>query len=179
MDKKEIAEVFEEIAALLDLKGENPFRVRAYQNAARMIEGLQVDLQKLVAENRLTEIKGVGKDLAVKITEMVTTNKLQFYEELKASMPAGLLEMLRIPGFGPKRAKIVYDKLKVDSVEKLDAACKEGKIATLAGFGEKSQQKIMEGIKLVKQFGARHHYHKALAVAQPILEALRAHDGVI
>ncbi|MGD0650626.1 MAG: DNA polymerase/3'-5' exonuclease PolX [Verrucomicrobiia bacterium] len=179
MDKKEIAEIFEEIGALLDLKGENPFRVRAYYNAARMIDGLQEDLSKLVEENRLTEIKGIGKDLAAKITEMVTTNKLQFYEELKASMPAGLMEMLKIPGFGPKRAKLLYEKLGIDTVEKLEAACNAGKVAALDGFGEKSQQKILEGIALVRQFSGRHHYHKALAAAQPIIEALRAHDGVI
>ena len=179
MDKKEIAAIFEEIGALLDLKGENPFRVRAYYNAARMVDGLQEDLSKLVEENRLTEIKGIGKDLAAKITEMVTTNHLKFYDELKASMPQGLLDMLKIPGFGPKRAKIVYEKLKIDSIEKLEAACKAGKIAQLDGFGEKSQQKILEGIVLVKQFGDRHHYDKARAVADPILEALRGHDGVI
>ncbi len=179
MTKQEIAEIFEEIGTLLDLKGENPFRVRAYLNAARMMDGLQEDLGKLVAENRLTEIKGIGKDLAAKITEMVTTGKLTFYEELKASLPAGLLEMLRIPGFGPKRAKVVYDKLKVDSVEKLEAACRAGKVAALDGFGEKSQEKILAGIQQLRQFSGRHHYHKAYAVAQSILEALRAHDGVI
>jgi DNA polymerase (family 10) len=179
MDKKEIAEVFEEIGALLDLKAENPFRVRAYYNAARMIDGLQEDLGKLVEENRLTEIKGVGKDLAAKITEMVTTNHLKFYDELKASMPQGLLDMLRIPGFGPKRTKIVHEKLKVDSIEQLEAACRAGKVAQLDGFGEKSQQKILEGIALVRQFGGRHHFDKARAVADPILEALRGHDGVI
>jgi DNA polymerase (family 10) len=179
MDKKEIAEIFEEIGALLDLKGENPFRVRAYYNAARTIDGLQEDLSKLVEENRLTQIKGIGKDLAAKITEMVTTNKLQFYEELTASMPAGLMEMLKIPGLGPKRAKLLYEKLGIDTVEKLEAACNAGKVAALDGFGEKSQQKILEGIVLVRQFSGRHHYHKALAAAQPIIEAFRAHDGVI
>ena len=179
MDKKEIAEVFEEIGALLELKGDNPFRVRAYYNAARMVDGLQEDLGTLIKEERLTDIKGIGKDLAGKITELYTTNKLQFYEELKSSMPQGLLEMLKIPGFGPKRAKIVYDKLKVDSVEKLEAACKAGMVAALDGFGEKSQQKILEGIKLVRQFGSRHHYDRAYAAAQPIIDALRSHDGVI
>jgi DNA polymerase (family 10) len=179
MDKKEIAEVFEEIAAILSLKGENPFRVRAYENAARLIEGLQEDLPTLVKEQRLTQLKGIGKDLASKITEMVTTNRLGFYEELKASVPQGLLEMLKIPGFGPKRAKFLHDTLGIDTVEKLEAACKAGTIATLDGFGEKSQQKILEGIALIRQFGSRHHYHKAVAAAQPILEALRAHDGVI
>ena len=179
MDKKEIAEIFEEIGALLELKGENQFRVRAYYNAARMMEGLQEDLGTLIKEDRLTDIKGIGKDLAAKITELYTTGKLASYDELKASMPQGLLEMLRIPGFGPKRAKVVYDKLKVDTIEKLEAACRAGKIAELAGFGEKSQQKILEGIALVRQFGGRHRYDKAYAVAQPILDALRAHDGVI
>jgi DNA polymerase (family 10) len=179
MDKKEIAEVLEEIGALLELKGENPFRVRAYYNAARMIDGLQQDLGTLIQQDRLTEIKGIGKDLAGKITELYTTGRLKAHEELKASLPAGLLEMLRIPGFGPKRAKLVYDKLKIDTIEKLEAACKAGKIAALPGFGEKSQQKILEGIALARQFGSRHHYHKAYAAAQPILEALRALQGVI
>lgn len=179
MDKKEIAEVFEEIGALLELKSENPFRVRAYYNAARMIDGLQEDLGALIKEERLTDIKGIGKDLAAKITELYTTGGLKAYEELKASLPGGLLEMLRIPGFGPKRAKLLYDKLKIDSIEKLEAACQAGKIAQLEGFGEKSQQKILEGIELVRQFGARHRYDKALAAALPIIEALRDHDGVI
>jgi DNA polymerase (family 10) len=178
MGKKEIAEIFEEIGALLELKGDNPFRVRAYYNAARMVDGLQEDLSTLIKEERLTDIKGIGKDLAGKITELYTTNRLQFYEELKSSMPQGLLEMLKIPGFGPKRVKVVYDKLKVDSVEKLEAACKAGKVAALDGFGEKSQQKILEGIKLVRQFGSRHHYDRAYAAAQPIIDALRSHDGV-
>jgi DNA polymerase (family 10) len=179
MDKKQIAEIFEEIGTLLELRGENPFRVRAYYNAARIIDTLQTDLHQLVDENRLTEIKGIGADLAAKITELLTTGHLKFHDELKASLPPGLLDMLRIPGFGPKKTKAVYDKLKVDSIEKLEAACKSGRVAELAGFGEKSQQKILEGISLVRQFSSRHHYHKALAAAQPVLEALRAHDGVI
>jgi len=179
VDKKEIAGVFEEIGALLELKGDNPFRVRAYYNAARMVDGLQEDLGTLIKEERLTDIKSIGKDLAAKITELYTTNKLEFYDELKSSMPQGLLEMLRIPGFGPKRVKIVYDKLKVDSIEKLEAACRAGKIAALDGFGEKSQQKILEGITLVRQFSSRHRYDTAYAVAQPIIEALRSHHGVI
>ncbi len=179
MDKKEIAGIFEEIGALLELKGENPFRVRAYYNASRMIDGLPEDIGTLLKEERLTDIKGIGKDLAAKIAELYTTGKLKAYDELKASLPHGLLEMLRIPGFGPKRVKIVYDKLKIDSVEKLETACKAGKIAALDGFGEKSQQKILEGITLVRQFSGRHYYDKAYAAAQPIIEALRSHEGVI
>lgn len=179
MTKGEIAELFEEIADLLELKNDNPFRVRAYRNAARVLDGLTEDLQKMIKEERLTEIKGIGKDLAAKIAEMATTNHLKFYDELRASMPQGMLKMLKIPGFGPKRAKIVLEKLKVDSIEKLEAACKAGKIAALDGFGEKSQQKILEGIVLVRQFSSRHRYDQAYVAAQPIIEALRAHDGVI
>src|SRR2546425_2096127 len=179
MDKKEIAEIFEEMGALLELKGENPFRVRAYYNAARMVDGLQQDLGTLIKENRLTEIKGIGTDLAGKITELYTTGKLKAYVDLKASMPVGLLELLRIPGFGPKKAKAVYEKLKVDSIDKLEAACKAGKVAALDGFGEKSQEKILQGIAQVRQFASRHHYHIALSAAQPIIEALRGHDGVV
>lgn len=179
MDKREIAGIFEEIGTMLDLKGANPFRVRAYANAARTIETLQDDLETLAKEQRLTEIKGIGDDLAAKITELVTTGRLAYYEELKASLPAGLLDMLKIPGFGPKKTKAVYEKLQVDSIDKLEAACKAGKVAALAGFGEKSQEKILQGIVQVRQFASRHHYHTALAVAQPILEALRGHDGVI
>ena len=174
-----MAGIFAEIAMLLELRGDNPFRVRAYANAARIIESLQEDLAALAAENRLTEIKGIGADLAEKITEMLATGKLKFHDELKVSFPPGLLDLLRIPGFGPKKTKAVYDKLEVDSIEKLEAACKTGKVAALDGFGEKSQQKILEGIALVRQFSGRHHFHTATVAAEPVLEMLRAHPGVI
>jgi DNA polymerase (family X) len=177
--KGEIAELFEEIGDLLELKGDNPFRVRAYRNAARVLDGLAEDLQTLIKEERLTEIKGIGKDLAQKITEFATTDRCQAYEELKASLPPGLLQMVRIPGFGPKRAKILHDMLKIDTIEKLEAACKDGRIAKLKGFGEKSQQKILEGILLVREFSARHLYVAAREAADPILKELRGLEGVI
>ena len=179
MTKGEIAELFEDIAALLELKNENPFRVRAYRNAARVLDGLTEDLQKLIQEERLTEIKGIGEDLAQKITEFATTDQCKAYEDLKASLPPGLLQIIRIPGFGPKRAKILYDTLQIDTIEKLEAACKDGRIAGLKGFGEKSQQKILDGISLVREFSSRHLYSAAREVADPILEQLRALDGVI
>jgi len=179
MNRQQIAGIFEEVATLLELRGDNPFRVRAYANAARIIESLQEDLATLAAENRLTEIKGIGTDLAAKITDMLTTDRLRFHDELKASFPPGLLDLLKIPGFGPKKTKAVYDKLKVDSLDKLEAACQAGKVAALDGFGEKSQQKILEGIALVRKFSGRHHFHIATAAAQPVLETLRSHDGVI
>ena len=177
MNRQQIADIFTEVATFLELRGDNPFRVRAYANAARTIESLPEDLATLAAENRLTEIKGIGTDLAAKITELLNTNQLRFHAELKASFPPGLLDLLRIPGFGPKKTKAVYDQLQVDSLEKLAAACQAGRVAALAGFGEKSQQKILEGIALLRQFSGRHHYPIALAAAQPVLEALRSHPS--
>jgi len=179
MNRQQIAGIFAEVATLLELRGDNPFRVRAYANAARIVESLQEDLATLAAANRLTEIKGIGTDLAAKITELLATDHLRFHDELKASFPPGLLDLLRIPGFGPKKTKAVYDQLQVDSLDKLEAACQAGRVAELAGFGEKSQQKILAGIGLLRQFSGRHHYHTAMAAAEPVLEMLRAHPGVI
>ncbi|MBM3892480.1 MAG: histidinol-phosphatase, partial [Verrucomicrobia bacterium] len=179
MDKAKVAEILEEIGTLLELKGENPFKVRAYHNAARLIGGLQHELGALVEAGKLCELKGIGEGLAEKITELWKTDKLKYYDDLKASLPSGLLEMVSIPGFGPKRAIVVYKKLKVDSIEKLEAACKDGRVAALEGFGEKSQEKILQGIEQLRKFAGRHHYDKAYAAAQRILEALRAHAATI
>ena len=179
MDKAKVAEILGEIGTLLELKGENPFKCRAYHNASRLIDGLQQDLGGLIETGKLGEIKGIGEALTEKITELWKTDRLGYYEELKASLPAGLMQMIAIPGFGPKRAQVVYKRLKVDSVEKLEAACKDGSVAALEGFGEKSQEKILQGIEQLRRFAKRHHYHKAFAAAQPILEALRGHPATI
>src|ERR1700722_6953504 len=116
MDKNQIAEILSEIGTLLELKGENPFKTRAYANAARTLEGLNESLDKLIAEERLGEIKGIGEALQQKITELVTTGKLGYYEDLKATIPPGLFEMLQLPGVGPKKVKALYDKLGIESV---------------------------------------------------------------
>jgi len=179
VDQQDIAAIFEEIGTLLELKGENPFRTRAYVNAARALEGLQGDLRQLADEGRLTEIKGIGADLAAKITELLATGRLKFHETLVASLPPGLMDLLRIPGFGPKKAKAVYERLGVDSLEKLEAACRNGSVAQLDGFGEKSQHNILAGLALVRQFSSRHHIHTTRAAAQPLLAALRARAGVL
>src|ERR1700722_19397182 len=146
MDKDQVAEILTEIGTLLELKGENPFKSRAYANAARTLETLSEPLDKLIAEERLGEIKGIGEALQQKITELVTTGKLAYYEDLKKSIPPGLFEMLQIPGVGPKKVKALHDKLGLKSVAELEAACKAGKVAKLEGFGEKTQAKILEGI---------------------------------
>src|SRR5437773_1706987 len=105
MDKNEVAEILNEIAVLLDLKGENPFKSRAYSSAARTLETMPEDLATVVREERLGSIKGIGAALQQKIAELVTTGKLAYYEELRASIPAGLLEMMEVPGLGPKKIK--------------------------------------------------------------------------
>lgn len=179
MDKEQVAETLVEIGVLLELKGENPFKTRAYTNAARTLETLNEPLETLINENRLGQIKGIGAALQQKITELVTTGKLAYYEELKASLPPGLMSLLDLPGVGPKKVKILYEKLKVTSVDELEQACLAGKVAVLDGFGEKSQTKIIEGIKLRGTYASRHHLDQALAISEPILEALRTHPGVI
>ena len=178
MDKEQVAAVLAEIGTLLELKGENPFKTRAYQNAARTLEGLTEPLDKIVAEQRLGEIKGFGDALVDKITQLVTTGNLPYHDELKASVAPGLIEMLGIPSLGPKKVKKLHDELGVDTIEALEAACTAGKVAVLDGFGEKTQTKILEGIAFKRQFASKHHLHKALAVAQPILDSLRQHPDV-
>ncbi|MBI1177730.1 DNA polymerase/3'-5' exonuclease PolX [bacterium] len=178
MDKHQVADILNEIGLLLELKGENPFKTRAYANGARVLEGLNEPLEKIVAENRLGELKGFGDALQQKVTELVTTGRLKYYEELKASIPAGLLAITEIPGVGPKKVKVLHDELGIDSIEKLEAACKSGKVAELSGFGEKTQTKILEGIAFKRQFASKFHLHDALTAAEPILESLRQHPDV-
>lgn len=179
MTKEQVASILVEIATLLELKGENPFKCRAYINAARAIEGLAEPLEKLVAENRLGEVKGLGESLQKKVAELVTTGRLAYYEELKASIPPGFVEMLQIPTLGPKKIKALHDKLGISSIDELEKACRAGKVAALDGFGEKTQQNLLEGIARRRLYAARHRLDEAMAVAEPLLEALRAHPDVI
>ncbi|MCC6233102.1 MAG: DNA polymerase/3'-5' exonuclease PolX [Verrucomicrobiales bacterium] len=179
MNRDEVAAILEEIGVLLELKGENPFKTRAYSTGARSLESLEEPLEKLVAENRLGELKGFGEALQSKVATLVTTGTLPYYEELKKSVPAGLLEMLRLPGVGPKKVRKLHQELGLTTVDALEAACRDGRVAALDGFGEKSQQKILEGIAFRRQFASRHRLAQALAVAEPILDALRSHPEVL
>jgi len=179
MDKDKVAEILVEIGVLLELKGENPFKTRAYASAARTLEGLSEPLAKLVAEKRLGEIKGIGEALEQKITELVETGKLKYYDELKASIPPGLIEMLEISGLGPKKIQALNKKLGIDSIEKLEAACQAGKVAELDGFGDKTQANILEGIERKRTYASKHLLSQALQAAEPLLEHLREHSDVI
>jgi DNA polymerase (family X) len=179
VNKDQIAEVLTAIATLLELKGENPFKVRAYENGARALENLAEPLDKLIAEERLGEVKGIGEALCEKITTLAATGKLPYYEELKAATPPGLVAMLEIPGLGPKKIKVLHDELGIETIEQLEKACKDGKVAVLKGFGEKTQVNICEGIERRRAYAAQHLISEALPIAQTLLDALRAHPDVI
>jgi len=179
MDKDRVAEVLLEIGTLLELQGENPFKTRAYQNAARTLENLSEPLANLVAEKRLGKIKGIGAALEQKITELVETGKLAYYDRLKASIPPGLIGLLEISGLGPKKIRALNQKLGVDSVEKLEAACRKGEVAQLDGFGEKTQANLLEGIERRRSYASKHLLSEAWLAAEPLLDGLRGHPEVI
>ena len=174
MNKTEIAAILTDLGLLMELKGENPFKIRAYQAGARLLETLsEEEIATRVQAGTLEEVKGIGEALAQKITELHTTGRLEFHDQLKASIPAGLIEILSIPGVGPKKIRALRDQLGIDSIAKLQQACLDGKIAELAGFGKKSQEKILEGMRNREKYGRRHLWIEAWAVAEPILAGLR------
>lgn len=179
MDKHGVAAVLEEIAVLLELQGENPFRCRAYSNAARTIEKIEEDLADIVASGRLSAIPGIGEVLREKITALVTTGQLSFYDDLKAKTPPGLLQLLRLPGLGPKKIKALHEALAIDDLPKLLAACQTGKVAELKGFGAKTQAKILEGIAFLDQMGQRVRLDLAGAIADAIVGEIRKCPGII
>lgn len=179
MDATQVAEVLNQIATLLELKGENPFKSRAYVNAARLLEGLTEPLDQVIREGRLGELSGIGDALQKKITELATTGKLAYYDELKATTPPGLLAMLEIPGLGPKKIRALHEHLELETVEQLEAACKDGRVAALKGFGEKTAHNICEGIARRRSYASRHLLGDVLAQAEVLLEHLRSHPDVI
>ena len=173
MDKNEIARILEEIAILLEIKGENPYKIRAYQNAARSILNTEKDLSELIKQDKLTDLDGIGESITEKITLLVTKGRLPFYEKLKKSLPSGLLSMMQIQGLGPKKVKILYKKLKIKSVAALKKACVQGKLAKLKGFGAKTEQNILDAILHRETYQKRHLWLYAMEIATPILEGLR------
>lgn len=175
MTKNEIADILSQIGTLLELKGENPFKVRAYVAGARALEAIEeAELARLIAEERLDTVKGIGEALAQKIGELHATGKLAFFDKLKASIEPGLVEMLDVPGLGPKKIRALHDKLGIASLAELSAACTDGRVAGLEGFGDKSQQKILEGIRNREAYGRRHLWWEAWETAEPIVAGLRA-----
>ncbi|MBP8696288.1 MAG: DNA polymerase/3'-5' exonuclease PolX, partial [Syntrophobacterales bacterium] len=176
---KDVIRILEEIGVLLELKGESPFKSIAYANAARRLESLDEDLDALVSRGGLTSIKGIGEALSRKITELVTTGRLEYYEKLKASVPPGHLEMLRIPGLGPKKIRALHEKLSIETLGELEYACMENRLVELPGFGARTQEKILAGIEHLKRYRERRLCSEALAAAEPLLAKLQGHPGVV
>src|SRR6516164_8052209 len=144
MQTERIAQIIDEIGTLLEVRGENPFRCRAYHNAAQALKGLPSDLSEMIRDGRLAEVPGIGDTMHTKIVELETTGRLVAYEELRRATPPGLVALLRVPGLGPKKIKTLHDDLKIESLADLRAAAEAGKIAALKGFGAKTEAKIIE-----------------------------------
>ena len=179
METARIAQVLDEMGTLLELRGENPFRCRAYHAAAQALTNLPDDLSEMIADGRLAEVPGIGDTMHAKIVQLATTGQLPAYEDLRRSMPPGLVALLRIPGLGPKKIKSLHDTLSIESLADLRKAGESGEIAKLKGFGTKTEAKILEGIAFVEKSGGRILQNHALRLVAPILEAVRAHPQVI
>jgi DNA polymerase (family X) len=174
MENPEIARILEEVADVLEIQNANPFRIRAYRNATRTVETLTTPLRKWVEENRsLTDLPNIGKEMASHIREMVETGTLGFRDQLLAEVPRSLIELMRLPGLGPKKAKKIYDEIKIGTVDELEAAAREGRIAAIPGFGAKTQEKILAGIQEYRQHGSRLLLIEAERYLEPLLSYLR------
>ena len=179
MDKAQVAAILDDTGNLLELTGASPFETRAYQNAARIIGALEGDIDELVRSGDITSVPGVGKTLAARITELVTTGHMELYDHLVAEIPPGVREMLRIPGLGPKRIRQITDALHISTIADLRAACEGGDVAKLPGFGAKSQEKILKGLDFLTQHQDKYRYDVAEAGALAVFEALRALPQVV
>ncbi len=178
MDKKTVTAVLDEMGTLLELKGENPFKSRAFHNAARAMEGVTADLDTLVETGGLLEIKGIGKSIAEIVKDLVRTGKSKEYLDLRKGFPEGLLDLLRIQGLGPKKVKLLYEKLKIKNLAQLEKAAKENKLADVEGFGKKSQENILEGIAALRSRSEKTLFSTASAAARLVLEAIKKQSGV-
>lgn len=180
MDKNQVANLLDEIASLLELKeGSNPFEVRAYQNAARSVNSLDGDIEELTRQGKLKGVPGLGSTIIKRIEEVVETGHIALYDELVETTPPIKLEMMRIPGVGPKKINAIYNQLHVTSIPDLVEACKQDKVAVLPGFGKKTQDKILQGIAFLAQHADRFLYPVAEEEASHIYAALKALPEIV
>ncbi len=179
MDRDGICEVLQRIAQLLELKGENPFKVRAYTNAANALSTYPGSLSELAAQGALEKIPGLGRAIACKVAELIQTGGLTYFEELRAEFPKDIFAMLDIPGLGPKKIKTILDVLGLQSITELEAAAQDGRVASLPGFGEKSAAKILEGLKQTAKYAGAYLHYRAAFDVQLILDKMRANPDVL
>jgi DNA polymerase (family 10) len=178
MENIDIARIFDDIADILELKDENPFRIRSYRRAARVIRDMPEDAKTLVAESRITEVQGIGKSLAEKIEDIVKTGTTGFYEEIKHDTLYHLADLLKIPGVGPKLAVKLHKELGVESIGDLEEAARKGKLRSLEGMGEKLEEKILKGIEQHRRSTGRFMIADALTYAEAIVKSLKEIKGV-
>ena len=179
METARIARILAEMGTLLEVRGENAFRCRAYLNAAQALKGLPGDLAPMIDDGSLAEVPGIGETMLAKIIQLATTGELPAYEQLRKETPPGLVALLRVPGLGPKKIKTLHDDLKIETLADLRAAAEGGKIAGLKGFGAKTEAKILEGVSFIESQGDRILQSTARGLVAPIVEAVRARPGVI
>ena len=146
MDNQQVARLFTEIADLLEIKGQNPFKVRAYRNAADIV-GTLTEPASSLSEEDLLALPGIGKEIAAKLGEIFETGSLRYHQVLLAELPASILDLLQLPGLGPKTVALLYDQLEVATVEQLKAAAEEGRLRALRGFGARKEQQILKAIE--------------------------------
>jgi DNA polymerase (family 10) len=173
-----IAQVFQDMADLLELKEENPFKIRAYQRAAHTIEGLPVELEQVIEESKLREIPGIGEAIARKITELSTTGRLEVYEKLRSEFPEGIVSLMAIPGLGPKTATRLFRELGVSTIDGLEEAIVEGRVAALYRLGDKTAENILRHIQKLRRKDQRVPLGKALPLAEQVLASLNELPGV-
>ncbi len=178
MHNPEVARIFNTIADILEIKGDNPFRIRAYRRAAQNIEGLAEDVATLIAREALEEIPGIGKDLGAKIREIVDTGTAQEYEKLKAEIPSGLVQLVHIPGVGPKTAKLLYEEKGIDNIQKLERVARAGSLQGLPGIKAKTEENILRGIEMLKRASGRMPLGLALPLAEEIVTRLSQVKGI-
>lgn len=176
---RDVARLLSEIAALMELNGRDPFRARAFQSAARAIEGTEVDLVALARAGELTTLRGVGPAIAAVLREYLLTGSSTLHDELQTATPVGLFELMRIPGLGTKRIHLLHETLGIDSLDALETAAEAGRVAEVSGFGAKTERKILEGIAFARASRGRRRYPAALEVAVRLLEWLRARPEVV
>ena len=178
MQNQEVAQVFYEIADILELDGENLFRIRSYRNAAIAVENLTEDINSIYKEDRLRDLPGVGESIAEKITELLTSGKCRFHQELLKKVPHGVLDIMRVPGMGPKHAMLAYKELGVDSIDRLRRAAWAGKLENLPRMGKKLEEKILRGIEQLKTTEGKFKLITAVSYAEAIAGELEKSKAI-
>jgi len=179
MKNQEIAEVFYQIADLLEIKGELPFKIRAYRRAAQRIETLEMDIEDVYRQGKLMDIPGIGEGIAKKIKELIETGKLEYLERLKREIPEELIKLMEIPGVGPKKALVLYKKLGITTVDQLREACEKGRLRSLEGFGELTERNILRGIEMLERSKGRFLINVAYENGIRIVDYLKKNRDVL